>query len=92
MHHPIVVCSNSPIKFSATERACETLGLNNLLSRYPASSGVPEQPLGMEETLQGAVRRAFATRLIYPEAILIGIENGLVREADGGFSDFAYVA
>lgn len=82
----------SSIKFSASRRACKALELNVEINNFPSKSGVSEQPVGMEETLCGAIHRAFEVRVVHPDAICIGIENGIVREVDDGYLDFAYVA
>lgn len=45
------------------------------------SSNVSSQPIGDEETLTGAVHRARNAQKIYPQALSIGLEGGVMRVA-----------
>lgn len=92
MNYRISIGSESQVKGLAVLKACETLEIQASFKGYSVRSCVSDQPIGMEETLRGATHRAFDVRILEPGAISIGIENGLVREQDGGYSDFAYVA
>lgn len=54
-------------------------------------SGVPDQPMGDDETLLGAYNRAAGARLAVPEAAYwMGIEGGCAEGA-GGLEAFAWV-
>lgn len=57
------------------------------------ASGVPDQPWGDAETQAGAVTRAAAALALDPTADLgVGVEGGVVREADGSVRTCAWVA
>eukprot|EP01083_Nonionella_stella_P162190 532231_1 len=45
------------------------------------ASGVPEQPVGKKQTMEGALHRANKAKELQPDAsIYIGMENGMYRE------------
>ncbi len=93
----IVVGSTSQLKLSAVRKAVlqskfsgiEPIGVS-------AQSGQNEQPVGFDETYEGALKRAWQARSAYPEALCIGIESGLwVSNSAPGrqekFFDFAVI-
>jgi len=53
-------------------------------------SGVNSQPFEKEESMLGALNRARAARQRFPRHIVIGIENGIVKE-DGQYFDVGFV-
>lgn len=53
----IYLTSASPIKIKATYNAFKSLGLSVNVLSVKTKSGVSEQPLSIEETLQGALNR-----------------------------------
>lgn len=88
----ILVGSKNPVKISCTEDAF-TRAFNSsfLVEGINASSGVPDQPIGNQETLLGAKNRALNSREIFPEAnYWVGIEGG-VEEDDTGMFAFAWI-
>jgi inosine/xanthosine triphosphatase len=75
----ITVGSTSAHKLEAVRQACQTLGLQAVVSGVKTSSGQNEQPVGFEETLSGALTRAISAQSQKPEEIAIGIESGIIR-------------
>lgn len=47
------------------------------IQRTESESGVNAQPIGDEETIEGAINRATFIQKNYPEAIAIGLEGGV---------------
>ena len=97
------VASTSAHKIGAVKNVLESMGPT--VERYTvegvrAASGINEQPVGHEETLQGAfnrlnnmkeqLRTRSAETNIDILKILVSIENGIYRAADRWF-DIAYV-
>ncbi|MCX6789181.1 MAG: DUF84 family protein [Candidatus Gribaldobacteria bacterium] len=73
----IVLGSISQHKIEAVKQACQQLGLETIVSGVKAASGQNEQPVGLSETYQGALNRAQGAKEQNPEAVVIGIENGI---------------
>jgi inosine/xanthosine triphosphatase len=88
----ILVGSKNPVKISCTEEAfTRAFNRSFLVEGINAASGVPDQPIGDEETLLGAKNRAYNSREVFPEAhYWIGIEGGL-DEDDNGMFAFAWI-
>lgn len=87
--------SKSVLKVEATQLACQGLfdPLNINLLAQEAPSGVNMQPLGYEETLEGASNRLKALEeqgSSNEHALLVSIENGL-RYTENGYVDFVQV-
>lgn len=80
----VIIGSTSVLKTKAVILilAAEPHALSQLNEIYSTkvTSGVNEQPIGLEETLRGATNRAEAAQKEYPECLAIGIESGLIRE------------
>eukprot|EP00483_Globobulimina_turgida_P004442 UN04451 len=77
----IVLGSSSYIKKKVIE---ETFGKQCTVISLKFASGVPEQPVGKQQTKQGAKYRANKAKELKPNAcIWIGIENGMYRDASG---------
>lgn len=85
----ILVCSSSNHKRGAVFDAAERLGLPSPPDIQPrkTSSGVPNQPLGDDQTLLGALQRAGSGE---PGHYVVALENG-VTQRGRGFVDLAYV-
>ncbi len=86
----IVVGSASVLKIEAVQAAADLLGLEAEIVGVAAESGVPNQPYGREQTLEGAMNRARAAREAGKGAYAVGIENGLVPSGDAVL-DVAFV-
>jgi inosine/xanthosine triphosphatase len=88
----IAIASGNPVKRRATlEAACVALGRDDITAAaVEVASGVPEQPVGDDQTLLGARNRAAGARAIMPDADLwVGLEGG-VAERDGVLECFAW--
>ena len=89
----IYIGSSNPVKIECTrkafglvfpERSYEFIGL-------PVNTGVSRQPFGENETLEGALNRAYQAKQAHPEAeYWIGIEGGLERFSDELYA-FAWI-
>jgi len=87
----VIVGSTNPAKLNPARAIfAEVFGLETLGADVP--SGVPEQPVGYEETLTGAKNRAEAA-LRQPGAIYgVGLEGGVEFNGYGGWLfNIAYV-
>ncbi|KAL6760799.1 inosine triphosphate pyrophosphatase-like protein [Haematococcus lacustris] len=92
----VVVASTNPVKVSAVRRAfARAFGVQApVVIPVQAASGVSPQPIGDEETLQGARNRicsARAAKLTQPNTLLVSIEGGVGRRpVDGKMECFAW--
>lgn len=87
----IVVGSTSILKVRAVELAIERVGVDAKVIGVDADSGVPPQPYGREQTVEGAINRARAALKACAEGdYAVGIENGLVPSGPD-VVDVAYV-
>lgn len=75
----ITLGSTSTHKLAAVESACKTLGLEAMVSGVKTLSGQNEQPVGFEETYNGALTRATSAQAQRLYTIAIGIESGIFR-------------
>lgn len=74
------MASQNPVKIEATKRGFErAFGVGEFVFEgVKTESGVPDQPFGPEETLQGARNRAQNARAQVPDAdFYIGLEGGV---------------
>ena len=88
----VTVGSTNPVKVSASRAVVERLFAGAQVSGAAVSSGVPDQPWGDEETIRGALARAHAARDATDADIGIGIEGGVVENADGTVRTCAWAA
>ena len=73
----VQVGSLNPVKIQATRNVLEKFYTNITVSSVSVQSGVPDQPIGMDQTIEGAVNRA--KEAYVPESDLgVGIESGLI--------------
>lgn len=90
----VVIASTNPVKMACTRSAFAKMFPQREFQFAGVSvpSGVPAQPVGDDETLQGALNRASNARQAAPQAdFWVGIEGGIAEE-QGGMSAFAWVA
>ena len=87
----IVVGSKSSLKLDAVKAACEEVSIDADVIGVSTSSGVPEQPVGYEEILSGALNRSHEALANAGDAWTVGIENGLVRVGEERYVDIAAV-
>ena len=92
--HRIVVASRNPVKLNAALQACMCMfpDVSYEIEGVSVPSGVPDQPLSDEETLQGALNRAQNAQSLETDAdYWFGIEGGVEPHGDT-FQSFAWVA
>lgn len=83
VHVPrIAVGSCNPVKVAAVTQVVRQLHPSALVEGVQVPSGVPDQPVGDDETQRGAVARARAAREALDADIGVGLEGGIV-DADG---------
>ena len=89
----IIVASKNPVKIDATriafERAFPEEQVEILSEATP--SGVPDQPLGDEQTLLGAKNRAEGALTMFPDVdFSVGLEGGIIDDGED-MHTFAYM-
>lgn len=81
----IIIGSKNPVKINAVKIAFEKM-MQDTVSEFEGvsvPSGVADQPMSNEETLQGAQKRAENARKEFPDAdFWIGVEGGLEITGD----------
>lgn len=91
--HRVVVGSTNPVKIAAVRAVLERCTTPLVMHGVAVPSGVPDQPWGDSDTRAGAVARAHAALARDDEADLgVGLEGGVVREADGSVRSCAWAA
>ena len=81
----VMVASKNPVKVRATHIGCTTFFPHHIWDVQGASipSGVSDQPMSDQETLQGAINRVNAAKEAYPASKLwVGIEGGCAFQDD----------
>ncbi|CEL25143.1 MULTISPECIES: inosine/xanthosine triphosphatase [Methanobacterium] len=89
----IIVGSKNPVKFQATGNVLEKIYGELEVQAIDVDSGVPDQPIGLEVTVQGAINRA--KNAFFPDFDLsVGIESGLleVPHSITGYLDLQWCA
>lgn len=89
----IIIASKNPVKIQAALQGFQQMFPQTEFSAEGISvpSGVADQPMTSDETLQGARNRAEAARQVLPDAdYWVGIEGG-VDETAHGMEVFAWV-
>lgn len=77
----VVVASKNPVKIEATRNGFQTYFKDVNVEGASIESGVADQPMSDEETLEGARNRAANAARKFPEAnFWIGIEGGVDRK------------
>ncbi|BDH79786.1 MAG TPA: inosine/xanthosine triphosphatase [Methanothermobacter sp.] len=73
----VKVGSRNPVKIKATKNVLEKIYKKVQVTGVKVDPGVPSQPIGLEQTIRGAINRA---RRAYKDCDLsIGIESGLLE-------------
>jgi len=87
-----MVGSQNPVKLSCAQNAFrEVFEEEYAISGIHVASEVSDQPIGQDETLQGAKNRVKNARISFPEAdFWVGIEGGVDRDPSGMYA-FAYI-
>ncbi|MDX1907407.1 MAG: inosine/xanthosine triphosphatase [Bacteroidia bacterium] len=81
----VVVASTNPTKIQAARGGLSAMFPDKTLTLTGVSvpSGVPDQPVGDDETLTGARNRVMAARAAHPDAdVWIGIEGGIAPRGE----------
>lgn len=87
----IVVGSTNPVKIGATAAVVQRAWPSCIVTGMAAPSGVPDQPVGDANTQLGAKSRAQYVLAARPDAdIGVGLEGGVVEEADGSMRTCAW--
>ncbi|MEX2723038.1 MAG: inosine/xanthosine triphosphatase [Candidatus Freyarchaeota archaeon] len=90
----IAVGSENPVKIAAVKNVMQKLLGDVKICGVKVSSGTPPQPLGLKQTLEGAINRAQKALAKVDGAILgVGIEAGLIDIRLNGelhYLDFQY--
>lgn len=84
----IAVGSSNPAKIESVHLAMDQLGIQAIISGNEVQSGVSQQPLSDNETIQGALNRAKSLRSLEEGNFfdyLIGLEGGIVETPFGMF-------
>jgi inosine/xanthosine triphosphatase len=79
----IAVGSTNPVKLSAVRAVLVPLAPRARIDSVAVASTVSDQPFGDDETIRGALARASAARDALGAELGIGIEGGVVDQADG---------
>ncbi|RME92598.1 MAG: non-canonical purine NTP phosphatase [Bacteroidetes bacterium] len=82
----LIIASQNPVKIAAAKSGFEEMFPDQVFTAKGVSvpSGVSAQPLGDEETYQGAWNRVQGARKLHPEAdYWVGIEGGNIINAHG---------
>jgi inosine/xanthosine triphosphatase len=88
----VAVGSLNPVKTGAARDTLTRIAAHARVEGVSVPSGVPDQPWGDDETIRGAVARAHAARAALDADLGVGIEGGVIAEADGGVRTCAWAA
>ncbi len=86
----VIVGSLNPVKIAAVRAVVQRVYPDAAVTGVDAASGVPAQPIGDEQTRVGAEARARAALLQSSATLAIGLEGGVVIEADGSMRTCAW--
>ncbi len=89
----VVVGSKNPVKLKATRNILENIYSKVEVEAKDVDSGVPDQPIGLEITIQGAINRA-KSAFSSETDLSVGIESGLleVPHSITGYLDLQWCA
>ena len=83
-HAPqVAVGSKNPVKIAAAHAVFGSAFAGAQVEAIAVASGVPDQPFGDAETIAGARTRARAAREALDAEFGVGLEGGVVDDADG---------
>lgn len=86
----VVVGSLNPVKIAAVHAVLLRVVTDSHVKGVEVASGVPDQPFGDLETQQGAETRARAALAATDAELAVGLEGGVVVEADGSMRTCAW--
>ncbi|MBM3906542.1 MAG: inosine/xanthosine triphosphatase [Gemmatimonadetes bacterium] len=81
--HQVAVGSTNPVKLAAVRAVFQRLEPRAHVDGIAVPSGVPDQPVGDEQTITGATNRARAARAALDADLGVGIEGGVVDTPAG---------
>ncbi len=87
----IMVGSTNSAKVSAVMQGVQAYWPEANVTGAEVSSGVPSQPIGLEQTMQGAINRARAAKLEGGADLGVGLEGGVMK-IGGNWIMFSFVA
>ena len=85
MRKTVIVASKNPVKIQAAHTGLSTFFQKNDwdVQGHSIPSGVSDQPMSDEETLQGAINRVHNAKMLFPNALIwVGIEGGCSVKED----------
>jgi inosine/xanthosine triphosphatase len=88
----IAVGSTNPVKIGAVRAVIAMRWPDARIEAIAVASTVRDQPFGDDETIRGALARATAAREALGADIGVGIEGGVVEQADGSMRTCAWAA
>jgi inosine/xanthosine triphosphatase len=88
----IAVGSTNPVKIAAARAVIASLAPDARIEGVSVPSTVADQPFGDDETIRGALARAAAARDALGADLGVGIEGGVVEEANGAMRTCAWAA
>jgi inosine/xanthosine triphosphatase len=86
----VAVGSTNPVKLAAVRAVLARIQPAVQVDGVEVASGVPDQPLGDEETQRGARNRATAALALSGADLAVGLEGGVVVLADGRMRSCAW--
>jgi len=86
----VAVGSRNPVKLAAVRAILERVQPSLHLEGVEVESGVPEQPVGDEQTQRGARNRAIAALRVTGAELAVGLEGGVVVLDDGRMRSCAW--
>ena len=88
----VAVGSTNPVKIGAARAVLGSLSPHATVTGVTVMSTVSDQPFGDDETIRGALARATAARAATSAQLGVGIEGGVVEQADGSMRTCAWAA
>ena len=86
----MAVGSSNPVKVAAVRAVLVRVAPAAVVDGVAVASGVPDQPWGDDETRAGAAARARAALAATGADLAVGLEGGVVRDADGSVRSCAW--
>jgi len=88
----VIIASQNPTKINAVQLAFQTMFPDQTFDfeGIQAPSGVRDQPIGTEETMLGAMKRAEHAKNNHEGDFWVGIEGGIEKK-DGEMGVFAWI-
>jgi inosine/xanthosine triphosphatase len=88
----VAVGSTNPVKGAAVRAVLARIAPSASIEAVSVPSGVPDQPMGDEQTIAGALERARACRVKLDADFGVGLEGGVVEMPDGTMRTCAWAA